>query len=131
MTAVVLFAHGSTVESANDAVRSVTAEMARSIGADMADTAFLDCASPTLAESVEAVAGRGATRVVVVPYFLTLGIHLQRDLPRIIQEVKRRHAGLDIEVTEPLDGHPKLVEIAVDRARSALDGRSRNRSQTD
>ena len=130
MTAIILFAHGSTVESANAAVRAVTGELTRRVHVDLTATAFLDCGRPTLGESIEAVAQRGATRVIVVPYFLTLGIHLQRDLPQLIQEVSARHAGLQIDVTDPLDGHAKLVEIVEDRVRSALDGGSGNSSQT-
>jgi sirohydrochlorin ferrochelatase len=52
-----------------------------------------------------------------VPYFLTLGLHLQRDLPRLIGHMKRAHPGLAIEVTPPLDQHPVMVEALLDRAR--------------
>ena len=58
--------------------------------------------------------------MVVVPYFLTLGLHLQRDLPRLIDKVKSAHPGLAIEVTPPLDQHPAMVEALLDRARESL-----------
>ena len=64
--------------------------------------------------------GRGAARVVVVPYFLTLGKHLQRDLPRIVGEIQSIHKGVEIRVTPPMDGHPSLAAILVDRAGEAL-----------
>ncbi len=60
----------------------------------------------------------GVMRVVVVPYFLTLGLHLQRDLPRLVEEARRANPGLEIEVTAPLDGHPAMAEALVDRART-------------
>jgi sirohydrochlorin ferrochelatase len=119
MTGVILFGHGSTVESANDAVRAVTAEFARRGGCALTGTAFLDCAPPTLADEVSRLVTAGATRIVVVPYFLTLGIHLQRDLPNIIEKIRER-VQVPIEVTEPLDGHPALVEIVLERARQRL-----------
>lgn len=114
MTGVVLFAHGSTVESANEAVHAVTAELARRTG-DWVETAFLDCAPPRLRDAVGALVARGATRIVVIPYFLTLGIHLQRDLPRIADELRRIYPGVGIDIAEPLDGHPALLEILIDR----------------
>jgi sirohydrochlorin cobaltochelatase len=58
--------------------------------------------------------------VVVVPYFLTLGLHLQRDLPRLIDGVKRAHPGLDIDVTPPLDQHPAMADALLDRARESV-----------
>jgi sirohydrochlorin ferrochelatase len=118
MTGIVLFAHGSTVESANDAVHAVTAELARRTG-EWVETAFLDCVPPRLADAVGTLVTKGATRIVVIPYFLTLGIHLQRDLPRIADELRRIYEGVDIDVTEPLDGHPALLEILVDRWKKA------------
>lgn len=121
MTALILFAHGSPVESANDAVRAVAHEAGKAAGVALAGVAFLEPYHPTLEESVELMAGQGATRVLVVPYFLTLGLHLQRDLPRIVGEAARRFPALEIRMTPPLDGHPFLAEVVVDRARTALE----------
>jgi sirohydrochlorin ferrochelatase len=120
VTGIVLFAHGSTVEDANDACRAVTDALARREGYEVTATAFLDCAAPALSAAIEDVVARGATSVIVVPYFLTLGIHLQRDLPQLIEQIRSVHPGLRVEVTEPLDGHPALVDIVAERARDAL-----------
>jgi sirohydrochlorin ferrochelatase len=114
-TAYVVFAHGSSIESANDAVRVVAAEMARRGGLETVVAAFLEGGQPDLAGALEALAGN-VSRVVVVPYFLTLGLHLQRDLPRLVENVKSTHPGLVIEVTPPLDQHPAMVEALLDRA---------------
>ncbi len=120
MTGLVLFAHGSPIPSANDAVR-VVAEQARVAGGfDRAEVAFLEPYPPSLAESVGALADAGVSQVVVAPYFLTLGLHLQRDIPRIVAEAARVHPGVELCVAEPLDGHPALAGIVVDRALDAL-----------
>lgn len=123
MTGLIIFAHGSSVESANSAVRAVSAALPGAGGYDLMETAFLELAAPDLPAAVDSLIERGATRIVVVPYFLTLGIHLQRDLPRIVDDIRRAHPGIYIDVTEPLDGHPALLEAVLDRARSALTGR--------
>ena len=117
-TGYVVFAHGSRVESANDAVRAVAAEMARRGGLEIVVAAFLEGGQPDLPGALEALA-KDVSRVVVVPYFLTLGLHLQRDLPRLIEQVKKAHPGLTIEVTLPLDQHPAMVDALLDRARGA------------
>lgn len=109
-----MFGHGSSVESANDAVRGIAAQAARQGGWRLYETAFLECA-PRLGDAVETLLGAGATKILVLPYFLTLGIHLQRDLPKIVEELAGRH-GVAIDVAPPLDGHPDLSGILVARA---------------
>lgn len=107
------------MEEANQAVRAVAAQAAKSGGFPLVETAFLELSEPDLASAVNRMAERGATRVLIIPYFLTLGIHLQRDLPRIISEISCIHKTMDIRVSPPLDGHPALSQIVVERAREA------------
>ncbi len=116
---IVVFAHGSSVASANDAVRGVAAEAAASGGFDVYEVAFLD-ALPNLRDAVGKLLDLGVSRVLVVPYFLTLGIHLKRDLPAMVGDLLKEHAGLEIRVAPPLDGHPGLSRILSDRAQEAL-----------
>jgi sirohydrochlorin ferrochelatase len=120
VTAVVIFAHGSSIESANDSVRRIADSIRREAGFDLVEAAFLEQGRPDLAGALEAVVAQGARRVVVVPYFLTLGIHLQRDLPNIVGGLERIHKGVDIRVAPPLEGHPALSEILKQRAHEAL-----------
>jgi sirohydrochlorin ferrochelatase len=118
-TGIVVFAHGSSVASANDAVRAVAADAASFGGFDVYEVAFLD-ALPNLRDAVGKLMELEVSRVLVVPYFLTLGIHLKRDLPAMVGELLKEHAGLEIRVAPPLDGHPGLSRILADRAQEAL-----------
>jgi sirohydrochlorin ferrochelatase len=122
-TGYIVFAHGSSIESANDAVRKVAADMASQGGLTIVEAAFLEGGQPDLPAALEAMAAR-VSRVVVVPYFLTLGLHLQRDLPRLIERVRRAHPELEIRVTAPLDEHPAMVQALLDRARAGSSGPS-------
>ncbi len=117
--AYIVFAHGSSVESANEAVRAVTNEAARRGGWGAFASAFLGGGRPSLQEAVDALERRGATHIVVIPYFLTLGLHLERDLPALIDELKQAHPNLRIEATPPLDGHPALLDAVLDRAKES------------
>jgi len=119
-TAIVIFAHGSSIESANDSVRRVAEKVGREGGFELIEAAFLEQGRPDLPGAIAAAVEKGATRIIVVPYFLTLGIHLQRDLPNIVNELARAHKGLEIRVTPPLDGHAELANILKERARDAF-----------
>lgn len=93
--------------------------MAEAGGYELVEVAFLDCTPPDLRAAVDCLVRRGAERVVVIPYFLTLGRHAAQDLPRIAEEARRIHPRVRIEITETLDGHPALGRILLDRARQA------------
>lgn len=118
--ALVLFAHGSRIESANEGVRAVARDLAKLGSFRQVEPAFLELGQPDLAGAVAILASRDVRQIVVLPYFLTLGLHLERDLPQLIAEVQQAHPGLDIRVTPPLEGHPALVNALLDRAQAAL-----------
>jgi sirohydrochlorin ferrochelatase len=120
---IVVFGHGSSVASANEAVRTIAARAAAEGAWDLYETAFLE-AAPYLGEAVRNLAASGAQEILVLPYFLTLGIHLQRDLPKLVDNLSREY-GVPIGVAEPLDGHPQLSRILVDRASDRASGVSR------
>ena len=118
MTGFIVFAHGSRIESANQAVRDIADRMAAWRG-DVVEAAFLELGEPDLAGATARLVARGASHIIVIPYFLTLGTHMQRDLPRLVEDVARRNGGVEMEVTSPLDGHPALLEALLDRASQA------------
>jgi sirohydrochlorin ferrochelatase len=111
---IVVFGHGSSVASANDAVRAVAEQAARTGKWSLFETAFLE-ADPRLEDAVAKLTRAGAREIVVLPYFLTLGIHLERDLPNLVSALVQTH-GIDIRIAPPLDGHEALSRILVERA---------------
>jgi sirohydrochlorin ferrochelatase len=119
VTGYILFAHGSRVEAANDAVRALARDFALLRGGALVEAAFLELAEPALESAVGLLAGRGATEICVLPYFLTLGLHLQRDLPELVAQAAEKHHPLPLRVAAPLDGHPALAQILMARADEA------------
>ena len=119
-TGIIVFAHGSRVEPANQAVRDVASALLRPRGPyEHVVTAFLELGRPDMAGAAAQLAAAGVKRVVVIPYFLTLGLHLERDLPKLLQETARQFPDVEFVVTPPLDGHEALRQILLDRAREA------------
>lgn len=110
--ALVLFAHG-----ARDPRWAVPFERLRDIaqaqlpGTDVS-LAFLELMSPRLPEAVARLAGAGCHRVSVVPVFLGQGGHVLRDLPLLIDGLRRDHPGLEISVA-PAVGEDSEVLAAI------------------
>src|SRR5437763_15739055 len=118
MRGIIVFAHGSRVESANEAVRKVAGELARAGGFPHVEAAFLELGEPDLEGAAARLVEAGVDQITVIPYFLTLGLHMERDLPPLIEKISNTYSGLQIAVTPPLDGHPALVTALLDRAMS-------------
>jgi sirohydrochlorin ferrochelatase len=118
-TGIIVFAHGSRIESANESVRAVATGLARTT-AGYVEAAFLELGQPDLPTAAARLVGLGVQCLVIIPYFLTLGLHMERDLPRIADRISSTHKGLEIRIAPPLDGHPALLQILEDRAREAL-----------
>ena len=115
-TGLIVFAHGSRVEAANQSVRAVACELADLGSFRNVEAAFLELGQPDLQGAANRLIAKGLSRILVIPYFLTLGTHLERDLPRLVGQIASAHPGLEIRVARPLDGHPSLVRILLDRS---------------
>ncbi len=117
---IIVFAHGSRIEAANEAVRSAAAALSRSSGFAAVEAAFLELGRPSLEEAADSLVERGIDKLVILPYFLTPGMHLERDLPVLVKNITNKYNNLQVTVTPSLDGHPGLVEVLGDRLRNAL-----------
>src|SRR5690349_2975255 len=85
---IVVFAHGSRVESANEAVRRAAEGMARAGGYEHVEAAFLELGTPDLAGAADRLVAAGVVGITIVPYFLTLGMHMERDLPVLVAAIE-------------------------------------------
>ena len=117
--AIIVFAHGSLVEEANREIARLAEEVSRRAQCP-ASCAFLEAAQPDLATAVARAVGLGVRRIVVVPYFLTMGVHVRQDLPRLIQQQRIRFPKVEILVGQSLEGLPRMAELILDRVQEAL-----------
>ena len=113
---MVLLGHGSRLESANRGLQEVAAQVAARLHPRKVEAGFLQLAEPGLAEAVERCVAAGATRVVVVPFFLFAGAHVREDIPALLDELATRHPGVELCQADVLGGHEKLAEVATERA---------------
>ena len=118
-TSIILFAHGSVVREANRQVCYLAEEVSRLAHCPV-DCAFLEQAPPDLPAAVAQAVERGARRIVVIPYFLTMGVHVRNDLPRLIDRQRSQFPGVEILVGQPLGDYPGMPQLILDRVRELL-----------
>jgi sirohydrochlorin ferrochelatase len=119
-TAVLLIAHGSRSEPANADTRHFAEELARRGPHPIAVAAFLELAEPDIDAGAARCVELGASRVILLPHFLSAGIHVGRDLTAACERLAARYPRVDFRLAEPLGRHPLLLDILSERAREAF-----------
>src|SRR6058998_2381188 len=82
-TALLLIAHGSREPAANDDLHRLADALRRRNEYAWVEAAFLELAEPDADEGGSRCVARGVERVILLPYFLSAGIHVRRDLSAI------------------------------------------------
>jgi sirohydrochlorin ferrochelatase len=122
-TALLLIAHGSRRPEANADLDEL-AELMRGRGEFVhVQPAYLELCEPGIVAAGAKCVAAGARRVVLLPYFLSAGVHVVEDLTARRDELARRHAGVEFVLARPLGRHPLLIEVVADRVREAIAGR--------
>jgi sirohydrochlorin cobaltochelatase len=116
-TAVLLVGRGSTDPDANAEVCKVARLLWEGRGLAMVETAFVSLARPGVPEGLERCRRLGATRIVVLPYFLFPGV-----LPdRVVAEAEA-FAGAEVRCAEVIGDCDGLADLVVERYEEALRG---------
>ncbi len=118
-TALLLIAHGSREAEANADLTRLADELRAAGRYTAVVAAFLELAEPNIDVGAEKCVKEKPSRVVLVPYFLSAGVHVRRDLAAARDRLAQRFPGVEFHLAEPLGPHPLLTEIVVQRAREA------------
>jgi sirohydrochlorin ferrochelatase len=119
-TALLLMAHGSRQDEANTDLLYVVESLRARGEFAIVEGSFLELAQPDIEEGTAQCVAQGAERVVLLPYFLSAGIHVRRDLTSLHQRLAERYPGVTFCLAEPLGRHPLLLEVVAQRAREGM-----------
>jgi sirohydrochlorin ferrochelatase len=119
-TALLLIAHGSREPAANDDLRRLADELRATGHFSAVVASFLELAEPDIDAGATACITAGADRVILVPYFLSAGVHMNRDLTAARDRLAGQYPQVDFRLAETLGPHPLLTEIVVQRVRQTV-----------
>jgi sirohydrochlorin cobaltochelatase len=108
--AVVLFGHGSRDPQWREPMDALAARLRQRAAAVEVLCAFLELQAPDLPGCCDALVANGIGAVTIVPVFFGVGRHAREDLPRLIDEVHRRHPGLQVQVTPAVGEWDDLLD---------------------
>lgn len=107
---IILFGHGSRTAEYVQPFERIRAAMAARRPEAVVELGFLELTRPTLDESIDSLAGRGVTGIVVVPVFIGAGRHVLKDLPQLAANAMDRHPDLEITLAAPVGEAPEVVD---------------------
>jgi sirohydrochlorin ferrochelatase len=118
-TGVLIVAHGSPVQAANQELFDLVEQFRKQSCYALVEPAFLEGAPPSIPEAIGACVAKGAGKVVITPYFLLPGKHVQEDLPAFLADAKKRYPKVQFVLGEHLRFSDKLGQAVLGRIREA------------
>jgi sirohydrochlorin ferrochelatase len=117
---VVVVDHGSRRAASNEQLERFAELYAAATGRAVVEAAHMELAPPTIAEAFGRCVERGATLVVVAPFFLSPGRHWQEDIPALVDEAAAAHPGVKYLISAPIGLHPLMSEVIDSRVRHCM-----------
>ena len=118
-TAILLIAHGSRLATANADLLQLAEQLRSRFPDQMIETAYLELTEPTIPQGAERGGAHGATRVLLLPYFLSAGTHVTEDLQRFRAQFAEQWPHVRFDLCPPLGLHPLMLDIVCDRLSEA------------
>jgi sirohydrochlorin ferrochelatase len=114
-TAIVVLGHGSRANESALSMVKIVDRLAQQLPNQVVRIAHRELCTPTLETVVAELIEQGLRRIVILPYFLHLGLHLRRDIPAQLEALRRTYPLIQFIVAEHLGYDDRLADILIDR----------------
>src|SRR5947207_309179 len=102
MDAVILFSHGSVLCGSGVALDAHAERLQRRGVAPIVAVGYLNYSEPPFSKAVEQCVIKGATRIIVVPYFLVPGYFVNTALPKAVATAQSMFPALEFILSAPI-----------------------------
>ncbi len=116
---IILLGHGSRVPDAGKDMEQVARGLRQKYGYPMVEVCFMSRLGPHFPEVLEKCVNQGAESVVVIPYFLHMGLHILLDIPEMLQEQALRYPHVKMTFGRGFGFDDLLVDIIHRRIQEA------------
>lgn len=117
--AVIVLSHGSR----NPLAREQFQSLIKSVNDMKTDTriegAYFELAEPDLSAAVGTLVNEGYKDLVVIPFFLMRGNHVERDIPELMEEERRKNPDISFTVGTTLFPSELLLDLVVEKIEEA------------
>ena len=118
MHVLILLAHGSRRKESNLEIESLVKKITlfKVKEFEVVMPAFLEFEKPSITEAIDKCTFIGATKVTILPYFLSAGVHIAKDIPSEVEKGAQKNPNLDIEITDYFGSRDEIAEILLKTA---------------
>jgi sirohydrochlorin ferrochelatase len=109
--AVIMMGHGSRVPGAGEDMERVARRLKERRAEITIETCYMSELGPHFPEILEKCVREGADRVIVMPYFLHLGVHLREDIPAMMAAEAKKYPGLTLILGRHLGFDESLADL--------------------
>jgi sirohydrochlorin ferrochelatase len=118
MQALLVVAHGSRRAASNQEIFELIDILSSKTTDYLYITvAFLELATPSISESIDRCVQKGATEVVVLPYFLSAGRHVSEDIDNAIAPKREEYHQLTITIKPHIGAANEMPEMLLNLAK--------------
>lgn len=114
MKAVLLVSHGSHSPKTKHEVASLVKQLKRRSKIKIFKFAFLEIEQPSIPSGIEMCVQAGVTQVLILLNLLNSGKHVDEDIPRIVNEARKKYPKVNFKITPPVGQHAKIVDLFLD-----------------
>lgn len=124
---ILAIGHGSKLPYNKEVVSGIADYIAQKHCDIVVRAGFMENSEPTLEEAIAGFSGTGVTKVAAVPVFLASGVHITKDIPRILGLDEKGCGTLNIDGKEvplcyakPLGADELIADLVFKRVEESL-----------
>jgi len=119
MKAIILLGHGSSVPGAGQDMEKVAKILNEKYKLDMIKSCHLSRLGPNVPETLTSCVSQGAKEIIVIPYFLNLGLHIRLDIPEMLQKEATKYPDVKIIYGKHLGYDDSFADIIYKRIKAS------------
>lgn len=112
---LVFIAHGSRNLASNDQIIQLTEKLNKALTNkySFVNYAFLEFETPTITDAINLQIQNGSTAIDIFPYFLSMGNHVSKDIPDIIDAAREKYPEVVFQIFPPLGASQEIIDLMI------------------
>jgi len=119
--AIILMGHGSRAPEAGMDMEAVAGRLREKFGYSRVEICFMSGLGPHLPEVLEKCVKSNFIRILVIPYFLHMGVHLLKDIPEMMQEEVKKFPHIKLILGKSIGFDEGIVNLIGRRINESKD----------
>jgi sirohydrochlorin cobaltochelatase len=108
---IILLAHGSRDPQWREPIEAVATQIRAIAPGTPVLCAYVELCAPSLPEAAANLIAEGTCSIRVFPLFFGVGKHAREDLPRLVDEIRASHPGVEVELLPTAGEYRELTAL--------------------